>query len=166
MNSSEKRRKKRFLIVLICFLVIVGVVAAYLSVLNIGLKGNPLPARAPMFLVKLLLGEPESEKYFDETGRTVYVYEDVNIWGEPTHVSYSGFGFLWVDEIHTSFEPAGDPTMKYNEILSALQKVYTEEPSSNTEAGVEKHQTMRRNSNIFFITLSDTGLISLSLYVY
>lgn len=56
--------------------------------------------------------------------------------------------------------------MKYNEILSALQNVYTEEPSSNTEVGVEKHQTMRRNSNIFFITLSDTGLISLSLYVY
>lgn len=166
MNASAKRKKKRFLIVFICFLVIAGVAAAYLSVLNIGLKGNPIPARTPMFLVKPLLGEPESEKYFDETGRTVYVYENVNIWGEPTYVSYSGFGFLWVDEIHTSFEPAGDSMQKYSEILSTLQKVYSEERTSYTEPGVEKQQTMRRNTNIFFITLYDTGRISLSLYVY
>lgn len=169
MTSTDppvKHKKKKFFLIVVCLLIVIGIFAGYLSFLNIGLKGNAIPARTPMFLIKPILGEPENELHFNETGRGRYTYENVNIWGELAHVSYSGFDFLWVDEIHVYLEPTGDPTLKYNEILSALQKAYSEEPPSHNEEGLAERHMMSRNLTFFEITLSDTGRISLSLYIY
>lgn len=164
IDPPVKHKKKKFLLIVVCLLIVIGIFAGYLSILNIGLKGNPLPARTPMFLIKPILGKPDKELYYTETGKTCYTYENVNIWGETTFVEYTGS--LWVDEIHTSFKPVGDPIQKYNEILSELRKVYSEEPPPYKQTGTEESHMMRRGLNLFDITLYDTGFISLSLYVY
>lgn len=156
--------KSKILKALLLIAIIISPSAAYLSILNIGLTGNPLPARTPMFLIKPILGKPDKELYYDETGKTFYIYENINIWGEKTYVKYGGI--LWIDEIHTSFEPSGDSAQKYNEIFRALQKVYSEESSTYEQTGVRESHMMRRGPNIFDIILYDTGLISLSLYIY
>lgn len=138
--------------------------AVYFTYSNIGLKGNQIPIRTPLFLIKPVLGEPNNEKKNSENGRTYYTYANCDIWGETGSIWYSGW--LWVEEIHASFYPSGDPDQKYNEILSELQKVYSEEPSSIKVIGVKESRTMRRGTTFFNATLYDNGMISLQLYVY
>ena len=157
-----KQKKKRVAVIVI---VLVSIITVHLTYSNIGLKGNKIPIRTPLILVKPLLGEPDSEENVSETGKTHYTYSNYDIWGETGSVRYSGW--LWVEEIHASFYPSGDPALKYSEILTELQRVYSEEYSSSTEMiGVQESHSMKRGTTIFIAQLYDSGMISLQLYVY